>query len=446
MIRRRLGPVLLGLLTACGGPGPTAFVGGTLIDGTDAPPLSESVILVSDGRIECVGLADACPVPDGYDRIDLSGHWVIPGLIDTHIHPRFGRLEARTVRDQRLRFLLGITLTRDASTADNLLPNAAAGRASADPRRPEPRLIVAGRITGRDLADLDAAVARVAEAGAMAVKVHEVFSPEDLSAIGRASAAHGLPVYGHAWADDPVRSLVTESVEAGFAGLAHLLGISPLIVDQTVLASPPDSIGADAWRVWRRSLWVEADSATMDGVAGWLADRDVWVEPLLSSESLWSSPYRVPDALEGIAGLPFVRDDMERGPGISFTPEDRLRLQRSRDRIAAFVRMFVEKGGVVVTGSDESIAPGLAIHEEMRLLTVAGLTPEEALAAATSDAARVLGVADSLGTLEQGKLADFVVLREDPLADIEHTTGISWIVKAGVSHTPDDLLARLERR
>jgi amidohydrolase family protein len=82
---------------------------------------------------------------------------------------------------------------------------------------------------------------------------------------------------------------------------------------------------------------------------------------------------------------------------------------------------------------------GLAVHRELELLVRAGLTPGEALSAATAVAASKVGAADRLGTVEVGKEADLLLLRDDPLADIRNTRSIDLVVKRGVPYHPDDL-------
>lgn len=98
----------------------------------------------------------------------------------------------------------------------------------------------------------------------------------------------------------------------------------------------------------------------------------------------------------------------------------------------------------MVAGSDspnQLLAPGASLHEELALLVRAGFTPAEALASATSDAAQLLR-ADSLGVLRAGAVADFVVLRGNPLEDIRNVARVETIVARGRSHDPGALRVR----
>ena len=85
------------------------------------------------------------------------------------------------------------------------------------------------------------------------------------------------------------------------------------------------------------------------------------------------------------------------------------------------------------------LVPGISLHEELRLLVQAGLTPLEALRTATLNAARVLYLADSLGSIDAGKLADLVVLDANPLADIANTRRIRAVVANGRLYRREDL-------
>jgi len=107
--------------------------------------------------------------------------------------------------------------------------------------------------------------------------------------------------------------------------------------------------------------------------------------------------------------------------------------RRSRPMQDLFLRAFVAAGGRIAAGTDASnqmLVPGYSEHREMELLVRAGLTPREALRAATRNAAVLLGV-DSLGLIAPGKVADLVVLTRDPLVDIRNTRAIQSVMVRG---------------
>ena len=85
LLRTAVAVLTVGLPVVAGAQ-TTALVGGTVIDGTGAGPIADGGVVVRDGRIDCVGPADACPVPAGAERVDVEGRWVVPGIVDAHVH------------------------------------------------------------------------------------------------------------------------------------------------------------------------------------------------------------------------------------------------------------------------------------------------------------------------------------------------------------------------
>ena len=125
------------------------------------------------------------------------------------------------------------------------------------------------------------------------------------------------------------------------------------------------------------------------------------------------------------------------------TPAEAERLGAALEVLREFVREFHAAGGSVSTATNGALAPGLALHEEMDALVAAGLTAEDALYAATREAARYLGLEDSRGTLELGKLGDFLILESDPRLDISLTQTVSRVGKGGVLYDPPTLFDAL---
>src|SRR5260370_4658971 len=115
--------------------------------------------------------------------------------------------------------------------------------------------------------------------------------------------------------------------------------------------------------------------------------------------------------------------------------------RRSRARQNQFVREFKRAGGLVAAGTDAAnqlLVPGLSLHEELGLLVAAGLTPVEAITAATRKGAELLR-ADSLGAVTSGKVADLVVLNANPASDIGPSRRIDWVMERGRTAYPASL-------
>lgn len=132
----------------------------------------------------------------------------------------------------------------------------------------------------------------------------------------------------------------------------------------------------------------------------------------------------------------------------SVTPDLWAKFKRDYEKDCELVGRMRRAGVEILAGSDMSadlLIPGFSLQDELVLLVKAGLTPMEALQAATRNPARFLGLLDSLGTIERGKIADLVLLDANPLLDIRHTQKINAVVANGRlldRTTLDDLLAK----
>jgi imidazolonepropionase-like amidohydrolase len=123
-------------------------------------------------------------------------------------------------------------------------------------------------------------------------------------------------------------------------------------------------------------------------------------------------------------------------------------MRRAWDNILALVGGFQRAGGIVLAGTDcpnVAIVSGFSLHRELELLVRAGLSPMEAIVAATRRPAERLGKQDVFGTIAPGRAADLLVLTADPLADIRNIRRIERVMARGVVYEPDALLAGLSR-
>jgi imidazolonepropionase-like amidohydrolase len=146
----------------------------------------------------------------------------------------------------------------------------------------------------------------------------------------------------------------------------------------------------------------------------------------------------VPDSVRASWNVP----DLIRRAGL--TPSDFRAFRRSRPYQDRFVRLFHRAGGSVAAGSDapnQLLAPGPSLHDELALLVRAGLTAEDALLAATRNAAQLVN-ADSIGMLSPGAVADFIVLNASPLADIANSRDIDLVVLRGTLYSPSVIMER----
>ena len=441
--------VAVAAVAACGAqpttpaePADVAIVGAQLIDGTGGEPVADSVILIRGDRVVAAGTRADTGVPAGAEIVDGAGKTVIPGLVDMHSH-YFGD-RAAIERQFRTQLYFGVTTARSigADDADNvvLMLEAHAGRPDA------PRVFTAGRgFTAPDgfnaaLAqqpnteeDARQMVRQLAGQGVHFVKmwVNAVpepgvkIAPEIRTAIVEEAIANGLVPVAHIDDEADGRQLV----EAGLRDFLH----------STVLTFGPGAGGP-----------VDDPEPSAEFIQMCL-DNGVAFTPTLSIiQNNWHFAER-PELLED----PELRaafdpdalarwDDPEARAEVVEAPDFEDRKAAFR-QVQDFVKTMHDAGVRVALGTDAgtpNVPMGWGVHHELELYVEAGLTPMQALVAATATGASLtppVGEAE-FGTIEVGKIADLVVLAADPLADIRNTLEIDRVMKAGEWVDRDALL------
>ena len=400
----------------------------TVIDGTGEPPHPDMTVLIRGGRIERLFPSGTAPILEDAEVLDLSGRFVIPGLISAHEH-----LMQAGLRDspERLRSILrrmlygGVTTARDANGDARLLAALKraillaeiegpeihyaalmAGRAfiEADPR---PRVNSIGYPLGEAPwmqrvgpgTPLELAVARAAGTGATGLKIFMGLDAALIEALTRAAHAQGLRVWSHI-AVFPDRPL--EVVRTGVDAVSHICAaawqdpdLEPAINVPYVHTTLPD-----ARPVFDRQL-VDPHGPAMTRLFREMADRGTLLDATLSA----------------------MADD--RGASHGCTSE--LAIELARSARAAGVP-FVAGTDYYLTG-EESFP---TVHREIEYLVERDvLTPMEAIVAATRNGARLLGLEKDRGTIAPGMRADLVVLRRDPTESIQALRSVELVFKQG---------------
>ena len=389
-------------------------------------------IVVRGARIASLG-ASGDAEPTRY-----SGSFVLPGLIDMHVH--YGA-------DQRELFGLlflahGVTTVRD--TGDLTGTVAETRRLIRDGELAGPTVFSCGPILDgdpptwpgsrvvRDRADARAAVEEASAAGAQCVKVYSNLGADALAAVHEAAAARRLSVIGH------VPHGITLA-EAGLADVQHLTGVpEPLFTDESLRGwveswlDLPDARVADVVGTSKRLgiahtptlvMWDHLSRLFGDGVDA-MADRTLL--PRYYRDVVWNPQ----------AGLPFVRE---------LRPDVAMTLARVLPVMMRVVGRLHAAGVRIHAGTDVPsplVVPGASMHEELRLLVGAGLGIEDAWAAATRVAGESLGVPD-LGTVRAGAPADFLLFRDDPTVDLRALATLQAVVVQGRLYPRADLEAAI---
>jgi imidazolonepropionase-like amidohydrolase len=437
---------VLAAVLACGEKPPTgtALVGATLVHGSDAAPQPDAVVVVRRGRIEAVAPMAGFSLPERTVRVDVSGKWIIPGLIDAHGHVAPWALS---------RYLAwGVTTVRDVHGAQDTILSLR--RRAADGELASPRIYAAGAmIDGRpttytdaigvdDASDARKAVDRLSVAGADFVKVYTRVDAPLLRAIVDEASTFNLRVSGHLGLTDAVTAAT-----AGIGAIEHLSGVPEAARGASALYSAHYRGFWPGWTAFERG-WIGLDSAALTRVAGELAGQQVILVPTLILHETFS---RLDDtavtAHPELVAVPKAEQERWNVRGMieraGWTAADFTAFRQARPYQDRFVRLFRKAGGAIAAGTDASnqlLIPGFSQHREMELLVGAGFTPAEALSAATLAGAALLG-ADSLGAIAAGKVADLVILGADPLADIRNTRRVEQVMVRGRLMSVDSIKA-----
>jgi imidazolonepropionase-like amidohydrolase len=444
--------LLLSAATSLSAQSSRAITGATLIDGTGAPPVPDAVVLVRAGRVVCAGLRKACPIPAGAARTDARGDWLIPGLIDAHVHLSQtgwfdGRPDAVDLRDAypyakieagleahperffRSYLCTGITSVFDVggypwtwALRDRFANDAHAPRiAAAGPllstidfwlNLPAERqfIYMASDSVVRD------AVRAHAAFKTDAIKIWYIMPPEPpdtawVQALVRATVqeAHrlGLRVIVHAtglWE-------AKDAIRAGADVLVHSVSDRPVDDEFLELARSHQVVYVTTITVIEGYL--EAGKGTVDGRLYPLACADSASRALVAS-----GPVHPPHGQAWWTDTATIRR----------SDEERATSEANAKR--------VQDAGITLAAGTDAGNPGTlhgpSFYRELALLAASGLSPMEVLAAATRNAARAMGREAELGTVEPGKAADLVALGADPLADVRNYQRVKWVMKAGV--------------
>jgi imidazolonepropionase-like amidohydrolase len=421
---------------------PLALVGGSLIDGTGNAPVRDSVVLIRNGRIEAVGTADSLPVPNGYEAVSTDGMTVLPGLWDLHVHlmyaghpnsrywfetytPQFERIVMPASAEQLL--MAGVTSARDlAAPLQQIL---AVKARIAKGEIPGPTLYVAGPALTKggnpnavqawnvsSAADAKSKTSQLIDAGVDWIKIINAaqFTAEEMRAIVAEAHARGRKVAAHAFSEAEIR----QGLAAGVDDFQHVrTQTAEYPADLTALIRERITTGPPLY-------WTVTAGGNGQLNAAYLA----------------SNPEFLDDPANFI-GLPqAIVDDVRKAIAIRTGAAARdASGAQSQDEINAIVKRKISQirdlGVQIVFGTDVGSwgeVTGNATWMEADLwVRELGMDPMTVIRAMTLDAARVMGADGDSGSITEGKLADVIAVRGDPLRHIDVLREPKLVIKHG---------------
>ena len=418
---------------------PLVIQGGTLIDATGRPPLEDAVIVIEGNRFKAVGKRGEVAVPTRSRIIDVKGKTILPGLIDGHCHllDFVGELYLH----------LGITTCPDITQNDDEWTMAQRDGTNLGKIR-GPRIWSTGtRLVGpppswalrtesgyliKSPEDARSIVRKKKEAGIEIIKFNEYVSPEAIKAGAEEANRLGLPVTCHCLD-------VFLAAEAGFAGVEHhwapgMTSIADVQKRWEVheLRMTGKINTADVAFYYESENFDKIIKAMVENKVSWSPTIATWFRPLSpSAERFKERELSILDNPRA-AYLPAVMREqtLRQYDRYAKFPDDRLkRTREGYSKIADFIARFVQAGGIIRAGSDPNNGlPGLGVHQEMVMFVEAGLTPMQAIQAATTNVAKAFRKDKDFGTVEPGKVADLIAVEDDPLKDMWAVQNVKVVV------------------
>jgi hypothetical protein len=414
-----------------------------VVDGADTVSTGHQSILIVAGRIEHVGPATERTHAWSGRRIDARGRWVVPGIIDLHIH-------TTDPSDMLCYIANGVTAVRfagvDSPSVERLR------RRVEEQSLTAPTLLSAGPMLDTDPPSWPRWAAVVSDSADARAKAADLLDREGLDAlfgvhgltaellepIVDVARSRGVPVAGQLWRVD-----AREAAELGVRQLdntSRVLATREITVAEMIRPRPVSARLTVLAKAWLDIDWPRTEelmAAMVEHGVAYCPTLIVWkylVEP--GGGSIETDPdfddFFTSDVRAEFAALTGTMTE-------SWGPQDRDNWAAAFEIRKEWVNRFRSLGGTVVLGTDMQFG-GIAAHEELRIIVDCGLTPTEALMAATADAAAVAAKPD-LGRVTVGSAADLLLVDADPRLDIQNLRKIGVVIQGGIAQDPNQLRA-----
>lgn len=398
--------------------------------------LPSQTIVIEGDRIQAIGAS--VPVPPGSQVVDGEGQFLIPGLIDAHVHVVHLSDRTHVTGEEFLPMFLGTGVTSIRSTGDTIEPQQRIARYVDEHPELCPRIYLASPLIDGDPAfhkDVGLAITKVElvpkfveemqQAGVTTLKMYVGTKREIGQLVIAEGHRRGLVVTGHLGLYS-----AQDAVADGIDCLEHIWSVLDYIIPRGETRTTCNFDNPRAQEliadIKKRGVAVDPTLVVFRNMV-LLGDQQEYIEH--------PDNVRVPERMkEGWHRLLKERQ---------FPPESaELRLEEFRN-YQKLTGVLFRAGVTILAGTDAPeplVPPGPSMHQELELLVESGLSPAAAINSATINNARILKQDKNLGSIETGKLADLVLLRNDPLKDIRNTRSISKVIRGGRVLDPDEIL------
>lgn len=418
------------------GPGalaePLAFVGVNVIPMDEPGVLENQTVLVDQGKIQAVGPVGSVSLPPKVRRIDGAGRYLMPGLAEMHAHiPPPGQGKAFQDRVLSLYVVNGITTARGMLGHPNHLEIRDAVNAGEELLAP--RIFTSGpSLNGNSVKNPQQAqdmVRAQKAAGYDFLKLHPGLNRDEYDAIVETATEIDMPYAGH----------VSENV-----GLARTLEAQQGTVDHLdgymqLVSRPAEGESLPRGSFFGVLMGPLAQDELIEDIAAKTADAGVWNVPTqtLFENVVATTPAETLLAWPEMRYMPTNMVYQWNQAKVGAQNEEWYTPELANASVSAkrkLIKALHEAGAGLLLGSDAPQifnVPGFAAHRELALYVAAGLSPQEALATGTINPAKYFGKEEEFGSITQGRMADLILLRDNPLDDIENTRSIEGIMLRG---------------
>jgi Amidohydrolase family len=420
---------------------PIAIVGGTLIDGTGGAAVTDSVVVIRDGKFQEVGDRSKVSIPQGAEVVEAKGKSVLPGLIDGHCHYRdwmgeiylaYGVVTCPNISNNPVDWIIaqregvkngsvrGPRVWVSANIIDGPPPEG-----TGTLRRQRTSIIVDSEDEARK------AVRGLVEKGVDGIKLFERLKPQVAKAAVEEAHKYGRPVFGHSLD-------IFTSAANGYQSVEHSWSVVYTSIQDPKKKHDLD-IGRMLGKVDTAEVHAQMEPAMFDKIIKVMIEKNVhwsttwatWFRPLSTHAAEMKQRELALLRNPQLKYLPaYILKDTESffAKYEKMAPEKRQEVMSGYKMLQEFVRRFTAAGGKIHSGSDPNhVVPGYAVHAELEMLVEAGLTPLQALQTASINVAQAWGKEKDYGSIEKGKVADFFIVNGDPTKNISDTQNVEMV-------------------